>query len=49
MPEPGSAQEVVVNENFAKSHAFTPGSHFSAILNGRKRERILFGQSQAAT
>ena len=43
MPEPGSAQEVVVNENFAKAHAFTPGSHFSAILNGRKRELVIVG------
>src|SRR3990170_854862 len=35
MPEPGRTDEVVVNENFAKAHAFTPGARFSAILNGR--------------
>ena len=40
MPEPGRADEVVVNENFAKAHGFSSGSRFSAILNGRKRELV---------
>ena len=43
MPEPGRAEEVVVNESFAKAHAFTPGARFSAILNGRKRELTIVG------
>lgn len=42
-PEPGSANEVVVNETFANAHGFTLGSHFSAILNGRKRELMIVG------
>ncbi|BCH25042.1 ABC transporter permease [Mesorhizobium sp. L-8-3] len=43
MPDPGSVDEVVVTEGFAKAHAFPPGSHFTAILNGRKRELIIVG------
>ncbi|MEX0852060.1 MAG: FtsX-like permease family protein [Bauldia sp.] len=42
-PEPGSASEVVIYEGFAKAHAFVPGSRFSAILNGRKRELVVVG------
>ncbi|MDH4985097.1 FtsX-like permease family protein [Aminobacter anthyllidis] len=42
-PEPGRAGEAVVNEGFAKAHGFTPGSRFSAILNGRKRELVVVG------
>lgn len=43
MPEPGRAEEVVVNEGFALSHGFRPGARFSAILNGRKREFTIVG------
>ena len=43
MPEPASSTEVVVNENFANAHAFVPGSRFSALLNGRKRELEIVG------
>ena len=43
MPEPGKADEVVVTEGFAKAHAFTLGSHFGAILNGRKRDLAIVG------
>ncbi|TIT20189.1 MAG: ABC transporter permease [Mesorhizobium sp.] len=43
MPEPGRAEEVVVNEGFALSHGFQPGARFSAILNGRKRELTIVG------
>ena len=43
MPEPGRAEEVVISESFAKAHAFAPGSRFSAILNGRKRELVVVG------
>ena len=42
-PEPGRAEEVVVNESFAQAHGFVPGSRFSAILNGRKRELVIVG------
>nr|WP_295469233.1 ABC transporter permease [Mesorhizobium sp.] len=42
-PEPGRVDEAVVNEGFAKAHGFTPGSRFSAILNGRKRELVVVG------
>ncbi len=43
LPEPGSLEEAAVNENFANAHAFKPGSRFSAILNGRKRELVVTG------
>src|SRR6266700_1966592 len=42
-PEPGRTDEVVVSDGFAKAHAFTLGSHFSAILNGRKRDLTIVG------
>ncbi len=42
-PEPGRAEEVAVNESFAKAHGFELGSRFSAILNGRKRELVIVG------
>lgn len=43
MPEPAKADEVVVSESFANSHRFELGSHFSAILNGRKRALTVVG------
>jgi putative ABC transport system permease protein len=43
MPEPGSAEEVVVNDSFAEAHGFSPGSRFLAILNGRKRSLTIVG------
>jgi putative ABC transport system permease protein len=43
LPEPGRAEEVVVNESFAQAHGFAPGARFSAILNGRKRELVIVG------
>jgi putative ABC transport system permease protein len=43
VPEPLSADEVVVGESFAKAHAFLPGSKFGATLNGRKRQLIVVG------
>ncbi len=42
-PEPGSAREVTVNENFALAHGFAIGSTFSAILNGNKRTLNIVG------
>lgn len=43
MPEALSTHEVVLNETFANAHRFMPGSRFSAILNGRKRELVVVG------
>jgi putative ABC transport system permease protein len=43
MPEPGRTDEVVVTEGFAKAHAFALGSHFAAVLNGRKRNLTIVG------
>lgn len=42
-PDPGKAEEVVVNEGFAKSHGLGIGDRFGAILNGRKRELAIVG------
>ena len=42
-PESGRGDEVVVNEGFARKHAFALGARFSAILNGRKRELVIVG------
>jgi putative ABC transport system permease protein len=43
LPEPGRADEVAVNEAFARAHGFEPGSRFAAVLNGRKRELVIVG------
>jgi putative ABC transport system permease protein len=43
MPEPGAPDQVVVSEGFAKAHTYTLGSHFSAVLNGRKRNLVIVG------
>jgi putative ABC transport system permease protein len=43
MPAAGAPDEVVVSEGFAKAHAYTLGSSFSAILNGRKRNLVIVG------
>ena len=37
----GRADEVVVNDTFAKAHGFGIGSRFSALLNGRKRDLVI--------
>ena len=42
-PEAGRAEEIVVNDTFAKAHGFGIGSRISAILNGRKRELVIVG------
>ena len=47
LPQPGSTGEVVVTDGFAKAHGFTTGSHFAAILNGRKRELTIVGTAQS--
>ncbi|WP_342640250.1 ABC transporter permease [Rhodoligotrophos ferricapiens] len=43
MPESGRTDQVLVNESFAKAHRLSPGSRFSAVLNGRKRELTIVG------
>jgi putative ABC transport system permease protein len=43
MPDPGSTGEIVINEAFARAHGFREGAHFSAILNGRKRQLTVAG------
>ncbi|MBR0965621.1 hypothetical protein JQ554_15110 [Bradyrhizobium diazoefficiens] len=44
-PQPMSEQEMVATDGFAQAqaHRFEPGSRFSAILNGRKRELVIVG------
>jgi putative ABC transport system permease protein len=46
-PEPGRAEEVVVYEAFADAHKMQLGSHFSAILNGRKRDLVIVGTAMS--
>jgi putative ABC transport system permease protein len=43
LPEPGSTNEVAVNDAFAKAHRFVIGSKFGAILNGSKRQLTITG------
>jgi putative ABC transport system permease protein len=43
LPQPDKAEEVVVNDSFAKAHGFSLGARFSALLNGRKRELAIVG------
>ena len=42
-PEVGKRNEVIINEGFASAHGFTPGSEFSAIVNGRKQQLTVVG------
>lgn len=42
-----SEQEVVVTDGFARAHRFEPGSRFSAILNGRKRDLVIVGTAMS--
>jgi putative ABC transport system permease protein len=43
LPETGRADEVVVNEQFARANGFGLTSRFKAILNGRLRELSIVG------
>jgi putative ABC transport system permease protein len=43
LPDPDDLQEAVINERFAEAHGFAPGSRFSVMLNGRKRELEVVG------
>ncbi len=42
-PEPGRADEVVVDDAFAMAHDWGVGSRFSAILNGREQGLVIVG------
>lgn len=42
-PEPGVADEVVVDEAFARVHSFYTGSQFAAIMNGKRRTLRIVG------
>ena len=42
-PAPDRPDEVVVNAPFATANAFTPGSTFEAVINGRKRTLTITG------
>lgn len=39
----GRADEVLVNEGFARAHGLGPGSHVSAVVNGRLRRLTIVG------
>lgn len=41
--EPGRHDEVIVNESFANAHNLSPGSSFSALVNGRHRLLTVVG------
>ncbi|WP_101068223.1 ABC transporter permease [Roseovarius salinarum] len=43
LPAPGAADEVAVNEPFARANGLQPGDSFAANLNGRKRSLTLTG------
>jgi putative ABC transport system permease protein len=43
LPDPARDHEVVINENFAKAHDFSPGDQFAAILNGKWTKLTISG------
>ncbi len=43
LPVPGSRNEVVINEAFARAHSFAPGMRLGAIVNGRRRDVKIVG------
>lgn len=43
MPEPQSADEVVVSEGFAKAHRLGPGDRLPVLMNGQRRDLHLTG------
>jgi len=40
---PGKANEIVVNEPFAKAHGLKVGDHIKALINGRRRTLTIVG------
>lgn len=43
LPDPQSAQEIVVSEGFAKAHRLEPGSRLPVLMNGKRRELLITG------
>lgn len=43
LPEPGRADEILVNEAFALAHGFHPGDRLDAVVNGRWRPLAIVG------
>ena len=43
LPDPQSAQEIVIAEGFAKAHGFSPGDTLSVLMNGQKRRLLITG------
>jgi putative ABC transport system permease protein len=43
LPDPVSAEEVVVSTPFAQAHRLQPGDHFGALLNGRRQTMVVVG------
>lgn len=43
LPDPGRNHEVVVNENFANAHGFSPGDQFAAVINGKWTKLTIAG------
>ncbi|HSO47874.1 MAG TPA: ABC transporter permease, partial [Rhizobiaceae bacterium] len=42
-PDPGSAQEAVISEGFAKAHGLRPGDRVGVLLNGASRQLKITG------
>jgi len=43
LADPAKDNEIVVNENFAKEHAFEPGDQFAAVINGKWKKLTITG------
>ena len=43
LPDPGRNHEVVVNENFANAHGFSPGDQFAAVISGKWTKLTIAG------
>jgi putative ABC transport system permease protein len=43
MPDPQSAQEIVVSDGFAKAHGLAPGDRLPVLMNGKRRDLLITG------
>ena len=43
LPDPQSAREVVVSDDFAKAHGLGPGDRLPVLMNGQRRELAITG------
>ena len=43
LPDPLSAEEIVVSEGFATAHGLRPGDRLPVLMNGQKRELLITG------